>query len=637
MSDYGNFVVRHLSLPAPLASYTISSYSVVAAGINPASVAATTACAQVSDGSVSISVACSGSQFISGVVFASYGAPVGSCAGGFILQSCNVSLIESATNTCVGQTVCSLNIPISSSPSACSGVTKSTALMVQCSARTAFSAQPSSLACASMPDSRGLISIGCPSGLAVRNVVFSSWGLQTGSCKAGYAVGSCGQSLSVLAESACIGTSSCAIPTGAYTGFADPCYGLVKQTTLVVNCTTPPLAPTSACSQTTEDSPTIHVSCGNNVISAVTFADYGRPTGSCSAGFTAGCGASFIAAASGVCVGQTSCTLPSGPYRGLGDPCPNVYKLTTLRVQCTAPVASTLTPACAEVEDVSGTVAASTNALCPDGALISGITFADWGNRSGSCAAGYSAGVCNSSSALLSLAQVSCIGRASCALPVPAVVGVADACPAISKKTTLRVNCSMAEPPAVPVTTACASIPDAGAVTGASTVSCGSSGAVIAGVLYAIWGTAPSGSCLAGYTPGSCGVSFASNATGWCVGRTSCVIPLGGSMGLPDPCQGAPKAATIAVRCARPHTAAVAVDANGVVYSSQFIPGSGFSVRALSPASGLLVPLAGGAAGAMPGTGVGPVAVAAGVDLVGGLDVDPGGVLFAGVALREEG
>lgn len=155
---------------------------------------------------------------------------------------------------------------------------------------------------------------------------------------------------------------------------------------------------------------------------------------------------------------------------------------------------------------------------------------------------------------------------------------------------------------------------------------------VIAGVLYAGYGTAANGSCQTGFSLGTCGASFLAYATKLCVGLPSCVVPLGSVPGLSDPCPGTPKSVTVAARCARPLTAAVAVDFNGALLFSQFVQGSGFSVRVLPAATGLLAPFAGGL-GTMSGGTSGAPALLAGVDLVGGIDVDASGALLAGASV----
>ena len=83
------------------------------------------------------------------------------------------------------------------------------------------------------------------------------------------------------------------------------------------------------------------VTCGGagNSISAIVFASYGAPTGSCSSGFVRSptCDAgNSTAIAAAACVGRATCTLPAlnSVY---GDPCLGTTKRLAVQVACASP------------------------------------------------------------------------------------------------------------------------------------------------------------------------------------------------------------------------------------------------------------------------------------------------------------
>jgi hypothetical protein len=81
----------------------------------------------------------------------------------------------------------------------------------------------------------GSVNLSCPTGKAITEIVFASYGTPTGTC-GGYAVGSCNaQSSRSVVESRCLGQASCTVPASAAT-FGDPCVGTAKSLTVQIVC-----------------------------------------------------------------------------------------------------------------------------------------------------------------------------------------------------------------------------------------------------------------------------------------------------------------------------------------------------------------------------------------------------------------
>ena len=80
------------------------------------------------------------------------------------------------------------------------------------------------------------LTLSCPSGKSITNVVFASYGDVTGGSCGAYTVGSCSASNSMsYVQSVCLGKSSCSVPANN-TIFGDPCVGMDKSLTVDVQC-----------------------------------------------------------------------------------------------------------------------------------------------------------------------------------------------------------------------------------------------------------------------------------------------------------------------------------------------------------------------------------------------------------------
>ena len=113
-----------------------------------------------------------------------------------------------------------------------------------------------------------------------------------------------------------------------------------------VACVPTPPPPAVQCGAAPENS-ALELGCPDgSVISAVTFASFGTPAGSCAAGWSAGaCGAAnSTSAVSALCVGEASCTVPA-TTTFFGDPCLGTLKELAASVTCKASAAAAKSPA----------------------------------------------------------------------------------------------------------------------------------------------------------------------------------------------------------------------------------------------------------------------------------------------------
>ena len=79
----------------------------------------------------------------------------------------------------------------------------------------------------------------CPSGGVITGVSFASFGTPTGSCAAGFALGSCNAASSVaVVEAACMGQGACTVEVSDASFGSDPCNGVLKHFSGVVACST---------------------------------------------------------------------------------------------------------------------------------------------------------------------------------------------------------------------------------------------------------------------------------------------------------------------------------------------------------------------------------------------------------------
>jgi hypothetical protein len=89
------------------------------------------------------------------------------------------------------------------------------------------------------------LTLGCPSGATIDQVIFASFGTPTGNCKHGYVKGECDDVNSTVAVSAlCFGKQNCTVLAKAETfGGGDPCDGTGKTFAAQIHCTGDPPPP----------------------------------------------------------------------------------------------------------------------------------------------------------------------------------------------------------------------------------------------------------------------------------------------------------------------------------------------------------------------------------------------------------
>lgn len=177
----------------------------------------------------------------------------------------------------------------------------------------------------------------CPSGMGVASIVFASYGNAIGGCSSP-SISSChAASSQSVVEASCLGLSTCRIPSANYVfdGGVDPCYGTPKWLTVKATCTSAALVlrPYDFCILNAGEGSSQTITCPSNLyISAISFASYGKPYGTCERSVApAYCNAaSTMSTVVAACVGRQSCVV-AADYRVHGDPCyGNVKSMTVI-------------------------------------------------------------------------------------------------------------------------------------------------------------------------------------------------------------------------------------------------------------------------------------------------------------------
>ena len=104
----------------------------------------------------------------------------------------------------------------------------------------------------------------------------------------------------------------------------------------VVSWANPSDVPGATCAEGAPENAPVTFSCGaGGVFTAVTFASFGTPSGSCAAGFTKGAcdAANSTAIVSAACLGKSSCTI-SVSTNLFGDPCFDTVKQLDAQLTC---------------------------------------------------------------------------------------------------------------------------------------------------------------------------------------------------------------------------------------------------------------------------------------------------------------
>ena len=86
---------------------------------------------------------------------------------------------------------------------------------------------------------------------------------------------------------------------------------------------------------------------------------------------------------------------------------------------------------------------------CPAGLIVSGISFASFGTPTGSCAAGFAKGSCDSPNST-AVTAAACAGKASCSVPVSSASFGGDPCVGTSKVYSASLACGPPIPGSMP-------------------------------------------------------------------------------------------------------------------------------------------------------------------------------------------
>jgi hypothetical protein len=188
---------------------------------------------------------------------------------------------------------------------------------------TVVASAPPSTACGTANENNN-VTLSCPAGQIMTTIAFASYGTPNGS----FTTSSCNASPSSMnvTQSTCLGKSSCTMAANNAT-FGDPCSGTGKRMYVQATCTS------SICGSASEGG-TVSLSCpSGRVITAISFASYGMPGGSCGAYTTSACNAgTSMSVVSNLCLGKSSCSVGAN-NSVFGDPCSGTGK--SLKVQAT--------------------------------------------------------------------------------------------------------------------------------------------------------------------------------------------------------------------------------------------------------------------------------------------------------------
>eukprot|EP00753_Platysulcus_tardus_P016336 PLAT5620.1.p2 GENE.PLAT5620.1~~PLAT5620.1.p2 ORF type:complete len:944 (-),score=473.97 PLAT5620.1:101-2932(-) len=499
----------------------------------------------------SLTAECKGGEVINAIKFASFGKPTGTCNNHAISAACHAPLSHYRVRSlCAGKPSCTVTADAAFAD-ACEGA----ALSVEVLCGKPAPPEEKSV-CSSAPEHK-TVSIACEDGQTVKSITFVSYGLPTGSCGDYKVNPRCGASAAhqtkarSVAEAACVGKSKCTI--AASNGiFGDPCHGTFKRMSIEAVCagsTPAPIVIEDVDSEDEEeDEPVVKcayakehsgvpatISCpDDSVVTDVTFASYGTPSGECGELQNSGCHASSsIAKVKAACMGKNTCSVHAN--NGVfGDPCGGTVKHLKYQVTCSAQAAVPEGTVCAYSKEHSGKPAVL---KCPTGKVVKDISFASYGTSSGDCGH-FEASSCHSARTL-EKAKAACVGKDSCSLmPTNAIFG--DPCRGTVKHLNLQAVC--ADAPSKPPGTICATAKEG---TGSAIITCPAN-QVIAEIPFASYGT-PTGIC-GDYQKSSCHSQRTASLLGRFIGTRRAVLAASnGQHG--DPCPGTVKRVTMQARC----------------------------------------------------------------------------------------
>ena len=389
-------------------------------------------------------VSCPPGAVITDVRFASFGTPVGAC-GGFDHGDCHADASAAvAAAACLGQPSCSVPATAttfggdSCTDDDAAAAPKSLALEVRCGAPSMQS---------SIASAGGQAALRCPlQGSTLTSIDFAAYGDPTGAFPS-FAYGACNASTArSVVEDTCVGASGCTFdvsddvfgaPCESVTaeaamacGLPDPCPGTANVLRLAATCGAPELV----CATADEGADAVLTCDAGYVISAINFASYGTPSGTCPAFAVGDCASSTSTAVlADACVGAASCAVTASNDAFGGDPCEFTAK--QLFVSATCALAEAPRTVCGAAEE--GGVATVT---CPADLVIDSVNFASFGTPTGSCGA-YDTSCCHAPSSA-AVVRAACLGLNTCSVNVSVdAFGGDDPCPDAAKRLAAAVTC----------------------------------------------------------------------------------------------------------------------------------------------------------------------------------------------------
>ncbi len=186
---------------------------------------------------------CPAGQTITGIQFASYGTPKGTCGNFSVDSSCHASTSTKAVgDRCLGKTDCSIFVIDRTFGDPCVGRSKKLAVQYSCGA--AATPPPTAPPPAPEPaETRKCLQVSqntsaapsCPSGQTIHAIEFASYGTPNGSCGA-YSISGChARSSATVARASCVGKTRCSLYAADWI-FGDPCLRVTKRLYLQYTC-----------------------------------------------------------------------------------------------------------------------------------------------------------------------------------------------------------------------------------------------------------------------------------------------------------------------------------------------------------------------------------------------------------------
>jgi len=270
-------------------------------------------------------------------------------------------------------------------------------------------------------------------------------------------------------------------------------------------------------------------------IAAVSFASYGNFTGSCPSLAKGTCHAETSQSkVEAQCLNKSSCVVTAN-NANFGDPCSGVPKRLGVSYTC-----NSVGQKCAQATE------GSTAALsCPSGQVIGAVSFASYGNVTGSCPS-LSKGSCHAATSQGKV-EAQCLNKSSCVVPANNA-SFGDPCAGVPKRLGVTYTCksdSIPPPPPPPPPSGdqkCAEAKEGSA----AALSCPST-QVIRSIAFASYG-APTGACPR-FSAGACHtLSTKSRVEAACLNKTSCRVEANNGV-FGDPCSGTAKRLVITYAC----------------------------------------------------------------------------------------